>query len=297
MGPLLFSIFVNDLPRSLTCKVVLYADDSAIMFSSDNADEMSSVLNDDLLSVEKWLKRNKLSLNVSKTKYMICSTERSVQNFSNVSLSIHDTEIERVTSFKYLGTWIDPILKWDEHVINTSKKISQRIGFISRLRKSLPPKVTKLLANSLVMPYFDYCNLVWNNCTNELRNKLQVLQNRLARIILYEGPRAHVSDMLNQLSWRNLNDRSQFNLILLVHKCLTGNTPDYLKETINYVNAHHSYGTKSSSNLSLYHNKVKTQAGKRTFHYRGTTAWNNLPPDIRSISNSDVFKQVLRNMY
>ena len=212
-----------------------------------------------------------------------------------MNLTIHNAEIERVTTFKYLGTWVDQSLKWNEHVTNISKKISQRIGFISRLRKCLPVKITKLLANSLVMPHFDYCNLVWSNCTIDLGNKLQVLQNRLARIILYEGPRAHVNDMLCKLNWKNLNDRSHFNLILLVHKCLTESAPDYLKDMFNYVHNLHACGTRSSSNLHLYHNKVRTEAGKRTFHYRGTTVWNSLPSHLKSINNSDVFKQALAN--
>ena len=103
--------------------------------------------------------------------------------------------------------------------------------------------------------------------------------------------------MLDQLCWKNLNDRSHFNLAILVHKCLTNNAPDYLIKKFNYVNEHHTYMTKTSSNQNLYHNNVRTQAGKRTFHYRGTTLWNNLPINLRSIDNSDVFKKAFRNMF
>ena len=130
---------------------------------------------------------------------MICGTKKRIDQFSNVNLSIYGDDIERVS--KYLGTWIDPLLKWDYYVLNICRKISQRIGLVSRLRKCIPVKVTKLLANSLVMLYFNYCNLVWSNCSKELNTKLQVLQNRLARLVLNEGPKAHIFDMFNELNW------------------------------------------------------------------------------------------------
>ena len=296
LGPLLFSIYVNDLSNNLTCKTVLYADDTALMYSSDDANDMSENLNNNLSNVGSWLRSNKLSLNVSKTKYMICGTKKRIDQFSNVKLSIDGDDIECVSTFKYLGTWIDPLLKWDDHVLNTCKKISQRIGLVSRLRKCIPVKVTKLLANSLVMPYFDYCNLVWGNCSKELNTKLQVLQNRLARLVLNEGPRAHIFDMFNELNWTTLDKRSNVNLILLVYKCLKGDAPEYLGTKFTYVNTRHAYSTKSSCGRSLYQPKVTSQSGKRTFKYRGAKAWNGLPSNLRLLNcNSNTFKRALCN--
>ena len=93
LGPLLFSIYVNDLSNNLTCKTVLYADDTALMYSSDDANDMSENLNNNLSNVGSWLRSNKLSLNVSKTKYMICGTKKRIDQFSNVKLSIDGDDI------------------------------------------------------------------------------------------------------------------------------------------------------------------------------------------------------------
>ncbi len=295
LGPLLFCIFVNDLPKFLTCKTVLYADDTALMFSSNDKNVLNINLNNNLKQVSEWLQRNKLSLNIAKTKYMICGTRQCIENFDNMSVLINDSEIEQVQTFKYLGIWFDPLLKWDYQVQNTSKKVSQRIGLVSRLRKFVPFKTTKLLANCLVLPYFDYCSLVWRNCSKDLSNKLQVLQNRLARIVLKEGPRAHIADMLEAMNWKTLNDRAFINLIHLVHKCLTNNAPMYLQTKFSYVHEHHHYPTKSSGKLNLYHDKVSTKAGERTLTYRGVKAWNNISDDLRSVPyNSKNFKKALR---
>ena len=92
---------------------MLYADDTALMYSSDDANDISENLNNNLSNVGSWLRSNMLSLNVSKTKYMICGTIKRIDKFSNVKLSIDGDDIERVSTVKYLGTWIDPLLQWD----------------------------------------------------------------------------------------------------------------------------------------------------------------------------------------
>ena len=297
LGPLLFSIFVNDLPTHLTCKSVLYADDTALMFSSNDSNELAVNLNSNLKKVNDWLQMNELSLNISKTKYMVCGTSQRIHKFDDVSLSVGENEIERVDTFKYLGVWFDPIFKWDHHIQNSSKIISQRIGLVSRLRKFIPFKIAKLLANSLVMPYFDYCDLVWNNCSKDLCEKLQILQNRLARVVLKEGRRAHITDMLNAMKWKNLETRSNINLIHLVRKCLLNEAPNYLTEKFAYVYSRHNYPTNSSNNLNLLQDNVRTQAGKRTFHYRGADAWNDIPHDVKVLPyNSKRFKKALYKM-
>lgn len=298
LGPLLFCIFVNDLPATLSCKTTLYADDTALMYSCNNVNEMCNMLNENLSKVDSWLKENKLSLNVSKTKYMVCGTKHCIDRFNNMEVKIRNTVIERVESIKYLGVYIDEQLTWDINVTNICKKVSQRIGLISRLRKSVPLNVTKLLATSLVIPYFDYCNLVWYNCLQCSKSKMQVLFNRLARVLLNEGQRAHVSDMFDKLGWMTLDVRSNVNIACMVYKCLKGHAPSYLNVNFSHVSNYHAYNTKSNVGGCLKQYRAKTQSGQRTFHHRGVAAFNQLPANLRlSNSNSNVFKRKVCEFY
>lgn len=286
LGPLLFSIFVNDLPKILSCKTTLYADDTALTYSCDNVDEMCNILNENLSQVDLWLRKNQLSLNVSKSKYMICGTKHCVEKFNTMNLMIRNVPIERVDSYKYLGVWFDSQLKWDINITNICKKVSQRIGLIRRLRHFVPTNVTKLLASSLAIPYFEYCNLVWYNSSQCFKNNLQILFNKLARVVLNEGPRAHIDEMFHTLGWQTLDVRSNINVACMVFKCMKGEAPCYLNRIFTRVSDHHSYNTKSNVNGCLKQYSAKTQSGQRTFHYRGAAEWNELPSHIRSLDNS-----------
>ena len=90
--------------------------------------------------------------------------------------------IKRVTKVKYLGLVVDENLFWDEHVEYISKTITCNIG-IKRMKSILPHESLTTLYITLVEPHFRYCDIVWEQCNETLKDKLQTLQNRAARVI------------------------------------------------------------------------------------------------------------------
>ena len=100
---------------------------------------------------------------------------------------------------------------WSEHIDKMCKKISQRLGVIRRIRHIIKDKTCKLLCNALVIPYFDYCDVIINNTFAKHINRLQKLQNRSARCILKEHHRAHASEMLDTLGWLNVSKRTELH--------------------------------------------------------------------------------------
>ena len=116
LGPLLFIIFVNSLPDCVNCKTIMYADDTTLMCSSNNASVLQTQLNDNLSKIASWFNENHLTLNIKKTKLMVFGTRHTLEQFS-------------LDSFKYLGVTFDPLLSWYEHVNCISSKISQRINW------------------------------------------------------------------------------------------------------------------------------------------------------------------------
>ena len=115
---------------------------------------------------------------------MLFGTRQTLNKFNNVTLIYNNETIERVDKFKYLGIVLDPHLSWNDHVHYLSNNVSKRIGVICRVKYYLPRTTVNILAKALVFPHFDYCSPVWSNFIGEYQNKLQVLQNRLARILL-----------------------------------------------------------------------------------------------------------------
>ena len=196
LGPLLFIIFVNDLPDSVMCKTVMYADDTSLLVSSSDPSSLQNSLNHNLSNIAKWFRDNNLTLNASKTKFMLFGTPQNIKKFQNISLIYDGDDIEKVDHFKYLGIIFDSHMTWSQHVDLIASNVSKRCGVIRRVKYYLPNHILKMLAESLVMPHFDYCSHVWSNCSNTLSSRLQVLLNNLARIILSADIRTHIDSMM-----------------------------------------------------------------------------------------------------
>ena len=183
LGPLLFSIFVNDIPRVLKfAKIVLYADDTALFFSSRNVDELENALNRDLSNIHQWYQMNKLTLNVSKTKSMLFGTHQlhSRRNNPVLSLYISGNPLSQMNVYKYLGVLLDSNLNFHEHISQVTAKVNQRLGMLKRHRSLLTFNIAHLLYKTTVLPLFDYCSVVYMSAPTTFTIDLQISQNKFA---------------------------------------------------------------------------------------------------------------------
>ena len=110
-------------------------------------------------------------------------TSQRLSAVNEFKVMINDTSNERVYTFKYLGVLLDPSLTWSDHIDYIANKISSRLGMLRKARKILPKEACITLYNSMILPLFDYCSVVW--CTTGKTNLdyLDKLQLRAARII------------------------------------------------------------------------------------------------------------------
>ena len=223
----------------------MYADDTSIMCKANNVHELQSQLNACVSKVAAWFKVNKLTLNIDKTKFMICGTKRTLEKFHDIKLTFNGSVIERVDEFKYLGVKLDSSLSWSARIDNLCKNVSKRTGIIKRVKNFLPHQTTVMLSNALVIPHFDYGSSVWSNFSTEFHNKLQVLHMlNLARIILKADARTPINGMMNSLQWDKLDQRWHKQLLVIVYKCLLNLSPSYLSNQFEFVHDNHSPLTK-----------------------------------------------------
>ena len=127
LGPLLFIIYVNNLPNCITSsKISMYADDTLIHYSSKSVKSIETKLNEDLLNVHKWFTDN-LSLNEKKSKFMLIDDHQRLKSI-----------LERVDTFKYLGITVNQKMTWSDHIEAVVAKATQRIGLLKRVKHLLP---------------------------------------------------------------------------------------------------------------------------------------------------------------
>ena len=182
LGPLLFLIYINDLPLSSSnSHFIIFADDTNILFSHRDPDQLEKNINHELMNISNWFKLNKLSLNIDKTNFMIFKNKHSNKPDLNFKIEIDDKNIEKVDVTKFLGILIDENLSWKSHTSHISKIVSKYNGIIRKIRPYLNQDSLHTLYNTLVLPYLSYCTLVWGDKNNTNLESLFILQKKVIR--------------------------------------------------------------------------------------------------------------------
>ena len=124
LGPLLFLVYINDLPECLEhCEVALYADDTVIYFSSSCVSEIEIFINRDPSKLSSWFSTNRLTLNVSKSKFILIGSRKKLSTCNDVTVVIDNAPLECTDTFKYLGVTINKTMTWGDHVEATIKDL------------------------------------------------------------------------------------------------------------------------------------------------------------------------------
>ena len=290
LGPILFSIFINDIVS--VCKKsipFLFADDGALFI--DNVDRNTySIMKTELKSILYWLKINKLCLNADKTKFMVFDSESRIDEFdvtieNSVNLTIKE---EKVRTKKYLGLILDHQLKFFHHIEYIEKKIAKRIGAMYKSKNLLPLKFRKMFANSLMLPYFDYLDVIWSRTTKTKLNELDILYKKIAKIALDYDMLESSKKVYQDMNWLPLHLRRQVHMTCYMYKVINGLSPPQLRDKFVYI----SGGSRDGENCNLYTKKSKSH---KQFFYLGAKCWNILPQSLRQAESSKNFGKKLRN--
>ena len=175
LGPLLFILYINDIVNtSNMLQFILFADDTATLFSDQDISSTVYLINTELKEVTNWFKTNKLSVNARKTNVMIMGTTYQTSKPENsIKVMLDNVELSCVNKTKFLGVLIDENLTWKDHIDAISKTMSRNVRMINKLKHFVPERILLSLFYILVMPYLNYGTLAWgNSCKTYLKNFL-----------------------------------------------------------------------------------------------------------------------------
>ena len=139
----------------------MYADDTTIIVTDKSLRDAEKQANIVMGSMYRYFCINKLSINVTKTKYMVFSPHARKKENLDCKILLNDMEVERVCVFKFLGVKIDENLNWEEHKLYICSKIRRNIGIIYKSRHILNYKDLLNMYNSFILPYLLYCLPAW----------------------------------------------------------------------------------------------------------------------------------------
>ena len=256
LGPLLFSIFINNLPNHLYGVVtVLFADDTTMIVCGRSITDISDTLTKALASVQEWLEASGLQLNTSKTKYVLIYSNRRKPSAS-LNVQLGGRSIEQVRMHKLLGVVVTDNLTWTDHVNLVCNKVSRGINLLRRISWFLLKESLVCYCNAYILPQFTYADSVWNSCTAAQSVKLERLQNYAARLILQQRGEVSATWMRKQLGWPTLASRRRLSEAIVTIRCTSGPSSLNLSTLFKPAVSVHRHGTRSASSNSLYPPRV-----------------------------------------
>ena len=170
------------------------------------------------------------------------------------------------------------------------KKCFAGLGKLKRWSGVLPSRTKKQIYNALVLPYLNYCSVVWQECSQCLRQKLERVQNYGMRIILSRPPRTPSGDLCEELNWTTLEARRNMNRLCLVYKCVWSQVPATLSSRFEANKG------RTKGSMRLYQRGANTNFFKNSFTFKGTQDWNNLTKECRLLTSMCSFKNKLRSL-
>ena len=193
LGPLFFLIYINDMPQAIDCELLLYADDTCLIFQHKDIHEIEIVLNKNFSTLCDWFVDNKLSIHFGedKTKSILFGSKNRLKNSKPLNIQYKDINIKQYSKVTYLGFIFDETLSGDSAALHVINKVNSRLKFLYRQSKFLSIPLRRLLCNAMIQPFFDYaCNAWYPNFNKKLKTRLQAAQNKCIRFCLKLGDRS-----------------------------------------------------------------------------------------------------------
>ena len=306
LGPLLFLLYVNDLPcASDLVKMVLFADDSNLLLKGKKPEDIKQLANGELEKIQDWFAANKLLLNADKTKLIVFSSRKCRAKPQDISITLNGTVIRQVEHETFLGLELDETLKWYSHTEKIANCISKKIGMLARIKKMVSPRTLKLLYNCFILPNFTYGIPLWGGTFDKGLNRLEKLQKKAIRIITRARYMDHSEPRQKDLEILKIKDLYKMRTNCLTYDCLFGNAPEkfcnlFIQNTERDMTNTRTTRSNSSRPHDIRPCQIISNPGpvsKSCFFFTAIDFWNELPLEIKTSSSKDQFKNRLKKYY
>ena len=269
----------------------MFADNTTLYCSSHSIQDLYNKISKDLDATCDWFKANKLTLNISKTNYVLF-TRSTYANENQMPFKIGTDVIKKVSHVKFLGITIDEKLDWNHQINNCKNKILSGTYAINSLKNILPIKQLMTLYYSLIHPYLNYGVLLWGGAHKKYTHKLAVLQNKSIRKISNSTYNASAAPLYSKLNILTLDNMYKFELCKLMYLSTCKLLPKPLLALYKTNTDIHNHDTrhKNDAHITTKHSDLLS----RSFLHRAPELWLSIPDNIKQARTMNSFKSQTR---
>ena len=277
LGPLLFLIYINDLPNIVVSNIKLFADDATVYIDFSDSEHAANILNQDMSHIQDWADQWLVKFSPAKTKSMTLSFKHE-NNIPNINFN--DVTLENVESHKHLGLTLTHNLTWKLHINNLLQSVSPMADVLKKLKYIVDRKSLENIYFSFLRPKMEYCSHIWDNCNKRESDLLENFQLDIARTVA--GARRGTSHqaIYDELGWKTLAFRRESLKLKQFAKMEEGKAPPYLCQLLP-AKVGGSRALRNKNNLQLF--KCRTQTFKNSFIPSTTKLWNTLDETNRNV--------------
>ncbi len=205
--------------------------------------------------------------------------KNSTQNHLDYNLQLDGCTVTSYT-VKNLGVILDCKLSFENHISHVIKTAFFHLRNTGKLRNMLPVSDAEKLVHAFMTSRLDYCNALLAGCPASSINKLQVVQNAVARVLTRSRKYDYITQILRSLHWLPIKFCISYNILLLTYKALNGLAPAYLTSLLFRYNPSCSLRSQNSG-LLVVPRIAKATKGGRAFSHLALKLWNSLPDNVR----------------
>ncbi len=294
LGPILFLVFINDLPEATSSSTELYADDALLYETFDRMKSIEGLahLQQGVSAASQWAMDWQGRFAPSKSELLPIG-KYAEKHCLEVPLEIEQEPIVVVQQHKHLGVIISTDLRWRHHLEQLLTSGKKRAGLIRHMSQYLPPHVSAKLYCYYIRPSLEYASPVWHgSITAEQALSLERVQASVARSILRADWKTPKSVLLEQLQWPALRWRREISSMVVFHELISTRPAFLLNDLFSFVSARTDRLLRKPFQLLL--RKANSVRDSKSFFYRSALLWNTLPHDIQCVKSKHHFKLALQ---
>ena len=300
LGPLLFLIFINDLPNATEFFTLLFADDTTFQVSGFDTKKLFDEANIELQKASNWFRANKLTLNVKKTKFMLFSGQSKIHDLGDLKLKINGKDIDQIGNnckdkyFKFVGHVLDENLTWEGHIEHICKKLASANFAINSSKNFLPHKIRKNIYFSLFDCHLNFGNILWGCAANKLIKKVDTLQKKCIRNVSLKKYNAHSEPIFKELGILKNSDKITYCQAVFMRQYRNKKLPISFENMFPEITNLDELQTRN--NDYNYKNKPAIKRFLEKFPTKVLVAtWNYLDIECKSTAEPEEFKTLLKH--